>query len=75
MGPEIRFNTYVIGIQHRPAVARSDSGAYWAAWASGAQDGSGDGIFGIFGAAPVITDIFSDDFESGGTTAWSSSSP
>jgi len=73
--PEVRFNNYVAGIQYRPGVARSDSGAYWVVWASGAQDGSGDGIYGVFAATPVVINIFSDGFETGDTSGWSSSSP
>lgn len=72
---EIRINTYVSGIQYRPAVAQSDAGAYWVTWASGGQDGSGDGIYGIFGAAPPVIDIFADGFESGDDSAWSASTP
>ena len=35
----------------------------------------GDGIFGVFGAAPVITEIFTDGFESGDTSGWGATSP
>ncbi len=47
---EIQFNNHVAGIQYRPSVARSLRGGYWVTWASGGQDGSGDGIYGVFGA-------------------------
>jgi len=72
---EIQFNNHVAGIQYRPGVARSQTGGYWVTWASGGQDGSGDGIFGVFGAAPVIVNIFTDGFETGDTSGWSSSTP
>ena len=74
-GIEQRMNTFVFGIQHRPALADSASGAFWAIWASGAQDGSGDGIYGLFSAAPVITELFADGFESGDTSAWAATTP
>jgi len=74
-GIELRMNIIVIGIQHRPALADSASGAFWATWASGAQDGSGDGIYGLFSAAPVIIELFTDGFESGDTSAWGSTTP
>jgi len=74
-GVELQMNTFVTGIQYRPAVADSASGAFWTTWASGAQDGSGDGIYGLFSAAPVVTLIFADGFESGNTSAWSLTVP
>jgi len=74
-GIEQRMNTFVIGIQYRPAVADSASGAFWATWASGAQDGSGDGVYGLFSAAPVITVVFADGFDSGDTSAWGATTP
>lgn len=74
-GAELRINTFVTGIQYRPAVADSASGAFWATWASGAQDGSSDGIYGLFSAAPVVTLIFADGFESGNTSAWAGTTP
>jgi len=75
ISPEIRFNSFITGIQNRPAVARVDTGAYWVVWSSGGQDGSGDGIYGVFGAAPVVVNIFTDGFESGDDSAWSSGTP
>jgi len=74
-GIERRMNTYVFGVQYRQAVADSASGSFWAIWASGAQDGSGDGIYGLFSAAPVIAEIFTDGFESGDTSAWAATTP
>ena len=69
------MNTYVLGIQYRPAVTGSASGAFWAVWASGAQDGSGDGVYGLFSSAPVVPFIFGDGFESGDTSAWGVTTP
>lgn len=70
IGPELLFNTYTTSAQHAPVVARSDAGTFWAAWASTGQDGSGDGVYGLFGEAWVVTEIFADGFESGNTGAW-----
>lgn len=75
IGSELRFNTYTTSVQYRPAVARSETGTFWAVWASGGQDGSADGIYGMTGLAWIVTEIFADDFETGGTSEWSATVP
>ena len=42
---DLRVNTYTIGSQHSPVVARNASGNFMIAWTSVGQDGSADGIF------------------------------
>lgn len=74
-GPELPINNHVLGAQYRPAVAASDLGTFWIVWASGAQDGSGDGIFGLFGNLPGSPRIFIDGFEVGDTSMWSAATP
>lgn len=44
-GPEVRVNSFVNGLQHRPALAASPSGEILAAWESVGQDGDGAGVF------------------------------
>jgi hypothetical protein len=47
VGPEFLANTYTTGAQRYPVVAAGSAGStFVVVWASGAQDGSGYGVFG-----------------------------
>jgi hypothetical protein len=46
VGTEFRENTYTTNAQYTPKVATDQAGDYVAVWYSGAQDGSGFGIYG-----------------------------
>jgi hypothetical protein len=46
VGSEFRVNTYTTGPQSSPAVAMTSEGAFVVVWASEAQDGDLEGIFG-----------------------------
>jgi hypothetical protein len=70
-GSEFPVNTFTIGQQFWPAVS-SAGGGLVVAWQSDNQDGSGPGVFGQrFSASDLI---FSDGFESGNLSRWSSAS-
>ena len=67
-GNEFRVNTYTTNSQSYPAVASNTDGDFVVVWASSAQDGSSDGVFGQrYGDL-----IFEDGFESNDLTRWSS---
>jgi len=70
-GPEIQANTYTFGSQRMPSVAFSASGLVALVWASGGQDTSGDGIFGVITELGLDETIFSDGFENGSAENWS----
>jgi hypothetical protein len=46
LGAEFRVNTYVTGPQTLASVAAGTAGDFVVVWASGGQDGSGNGVFG-----------------------------
>jgi hypothetical protein len=67
---EFVVNSYTTGTQILPAIVSGRSGQFVIAWHSQDQDGDGNGIF----ARRYGDLIFGDSFESGGFSAWSSSS-
>jgi hypothetical protein len=67
---EVQANLYTTGTQDEIDVAGAPDGTYFAVWASGGQDGSGDGVYGVRAGIPFRTHIFSDGFESGDTGQW-----
>jgi len=67
---EVQANLYTVGTQDDIDIACAPDGTYFAVWASGGQDGSGDGVYGVRAGIPFRTHIFSDGFESGDTLQW-----
>jgi len=72
LGGEFQVNSYTTGGQAFPSVAMAGSGSSFSVvWASDGQDGSGAGVFG----QRYRGTLFADGFESGDTSAWSSTVP
>jgi len=72
---EFGVNTYTNLNQHLPRTACSPAGQFMVVWASDQQDGSGEGVYGVSWPLPAAPVIFSDGFESGDPSLWSSSVP
>ena len=70
-GDEFQLNSYTTDAQLSPALAVGRPGEFVATWISEEQDGDRSGVFGRRFAVP----IFTDGFESGDTSAWSSVIP
>ncbi len=70
-GGEFQLNSYTTDAQLSPALAVGRPGEFVATWNSEEQDGDRSGVFGRRFAVP----IFTDGFESGDTSAWSSAIP
>jgi hypothetical protein len=68
VGIEFQVNSSVGGVHGTPAVAASDKYDFAILWDSNNQDGSGDSVHG----QRFAISVFTDGFESGDTTAWSS---
>ncbi len=66
--PEVRLNSYTSSSQMVPAVAAPGNHRLLAAWASGGQDGSGDGVYAAVGSFVLV---FNDGLETGTTASWS----
>jgi hypothetical protein len=75
LGGEVQANVFTSGPQSLPSTACSDHGTFWVTWSSSGQDGSGEGVYGLFGTMPVDPVVFVDDFESGNTSGWSAAVP
>lgn len=76
VGSELQVNTYTPGQQWFPAVASGDDGEVVVVW--NGVDGDGPGIKGRrfqLEVPPVSSVIFADGFESGNTSAWSTTVP
>ena len=73
-GGEFQVNTFITNHQYRPMVATDASGTFvvvWTSIGSAGTDNSGGSIQGQRFATP----LFADGFESGDTSAWSSTLP
>jgi hypothetical protein len=71
VGDELQVNTHTTNNQNDPAVAADSKGRFVVAWDSYFQDNSSYGVFGQR-LTPII---FTDDFETGGTSQWSVTVP
>ena len=74
IGGEFQVNTYINLDQYVPVVATDARGTFVVVWnsiGSAGTDNSGSSIQG----QRYETRIFTDDFESGDTSAWSSTTP
>ena len=78
-GNEFQVNTYTTGYQGFPSIAHAGNGSFVVVWHSDGQDGSNRAIEGQRfcpeGDTGCLGLIFADGFESGDTSAWSSSVP
>lgn len=71
---ELQVNTYTTGRQIDPAVAGDGHGRFVVVWSSYGSAGDDDASYSVH-LQLLTLPIFTDTFESGDTTAWSSSSP
>lgn len=71
IGVELQIDRSPGGVTSRPAVAYVADGQFYVAWQR--ADSDGDGSDEIVGGLPPL--VFGDDFESGGTAAWSATNP
>ena len=71
IGVELQVDRTPTGVTSRPAVTYVEDGQFYVAWQR--ADSDGDGSDEIVGGEPPL--VFSDDFESGDTGAWSGSGP
>jgi hypothetical protein len=74
-GPEVQVNTYTSSFQGAPAVEVDARGRGVVVWHSAGSSGSDVMEYSIQGQRFALPLIFSDGFESGDTTVWSSSVP
>jgi hypothetical protein len=74
-GPEFQVNTYTPSFQGAPAVEIDSRGRGVVVWASLGSSGSDLMGYSIQGQRFALPHIFSDGFESGDTTIWSSTVP
>ncbi len=74
-GDEFQVNTYTDWLQRRPAVSPSGDGGFVIVWESYDSGGADTELTGIQGQRYTLPDIFSDGFESGDTSAWSTTVP
>jgi hypothetical protein len=72
LGDEFQVNSYTTSEQRAAAIAANARGDFVVAWQSYGSYGTDDDNFGIEGQRYHIPQIFADGFESGDTTAWSS---
>jgi len=77
VGDEFQVNTYTSSAQEDPSAAVRANGDFVVAWTSGSYfDPAGpDGSYSSVQAQRFATPIFADSFESGDTSAWSSTVP
>ena len=68
VGVEFQVNTFIPGIHGSAAVASADTQDFVILWKNNGQDGSADSVYG----QRFIIALFADGFESGDTSAWSS---
>jgi hypothetical protein len=54
LGPEIRVNSFLPGVQWNPQVAAAPGGELLVVWQSAEQDGESDGIYGQFFSAAGV---------------------
>jgi len=73
-GGDFQINSYTTSSQIRPAVGVDDDGNFVVVWASYGSSGNDTSSNSIQGQRFAIA-LFADGFESGDTTAWSSSVP
>ncbi|MEM1181531.1 MAG: hypothetical protein AAGM22_24520 [Acidobacteriota bacterium] len=71
-GDEFRVNTNITNRQVFPVIGGSADGQLRAVWHSWTEDGNGTGVAG---QRLWVTGVFRDDFETGDTSAWSSTVP
>ena len=72
LGDPFQVNTYTTDSQESPAVAAEADGDFVVVWQSRGSSGSDSSLMSILGQR-FVTPIFADGFESGDTSAWSSS--
>ncbi len=70
VGDEFQINTYTTDSQQAPKIAVDSNGDYLAVWHSDGSNGTDNFGFSIQRNSTIS--IFTDGFESGDTTAWSS---
>ena len=75
MGNDFRINTYTTGRQFNSAVSRSANGSFVVVWDSPGSYGTDNSGSSIQGRRYSNGVLFSDGFESGDTSAWSSTVP
>ncbi len=71
LGEEFQVNTYTTERQYGSAVGSDGLGSFVVVWESRYQDGDSFGVFG----QRFASSIFADGFETGDTSAWSSTIP
>ena len=69
VGSEFQVNTYTTGWQWEPVVATDTDGDFVVVWTNMPSDGTS------IRARQYLVTVFADGFESGNTTAWSTSVP
>jgi len=75
IGPDFQINTYTSNEQTRPSVKMTAGGHGAVVWASNGSSGSDVMGYSIQGQRFALPFVFADGFESGTTSAWSSTAP
>ncbi len=74
VGDQFQVNTYTSGRQAYSSVAAAAGGDFVVVWESSGSSGSDSSLSSIQGQRFAVP-LFADDFESGNTSAWSSTVP